>query len=152
MTTNNAQNNRPINKQGKAMTTQDTICKLRKAQNLTQDDMAEKLGISKNGYGKIERGQSALSLERLAQIAQILGVDMVDIMKNKEMALVIGENHGVMQNNYNNNHAEIEKLQLIIKHQQQRIDDLTQLLSQKDELLTLLKSMQANKTNELAVL
>lgn len=130
------------------MTTQDTIRKLRENQQLTQDDMAERLGISKNGYGKIERGQSELSLKRLKQIAEILGVDMAELMNNKDL-IFIGKNRDFVQNNYHDNQIQIEKLQLIIKHQEQRIDDLQKLLEQKDELINLLKHTTVQCNDEL---
>lgn len=130
------------------MTTQDTIRKLRENQQLTQDDMAERLGISKNGYGKIERGQSELSLKRLKQIAEILGVDMAELMNNKDL-IFVGKNRDFVQNNYHDNQIQIEKLQLIIKHQEQRIDDLQKLLEQKDELINLLKHTTVQCNDEL---
>lgn len=120
-------------------TIQDNIRSLREEHKLSQDEMAEKLGMSKNGYGKIERGQSDLSLTRLEQIAEIFQIDIAEIIKtnNKELALVIGENHGILQNNYMTNHSEIEKLNLIIKHQQEKINDLK-------EIIALLKAKDAN--------
>ncbi len=125
------------------MSTQENIRNLREEHNLSQDDMAEKLGMSVNGYGKIERGQSDLSLKRLQQIAEVFDIDVSEIVKStdKEMALVIGENHGVMQNNYHADSTEIEKLTLIIQHQQEKINDLKDIVSQKDEYIKLLKKL-----------
>lgn len=44
----------------------------RKAARLTQEQLAEELGISALSYGKLERGYQPISLARLAQIADIL--------------------------------------------------------------------------------
>lgn len=130
-------------------TTQENIRHLREQYNLSQDDMAEKLGMSKNGYGKIERGQSDLNLSRLEQIAKIFNVDISEVVKNKEMVL-IGENRDVVQNNYGaNTGEEIEKLNLIIQHQQEKIDDLKQLIAQKDEVITLLRKLTEKETTDL---
>ncbi len=126
-------------------TTQENIRQLREKNKLSQDDMAEKLGMSKNGYGKIERGQSDLSLTRLEQIANIFEIDVTELIKtsDKEMAFIIGENHGgVMQNNYNSEQVEIEKLNLIISHQQEKINDLQKIITQKDEYIDLLKKVE----------
>lgn len=38
---------------------------LRKEHHLTQEQMAEKLQMSKNGYAKLERGESKLNVEHL---------------------------------------------------------------------------------------
>ena len=41
---------------------------LRENKNLTQDQMAERLGMSTNGYAKIERGETRLTIPKLEQI------------------------------------------------------------------------------------
>ncbi len=112
-------------------TTQENIRQLREKNKLSQDDMAEKLGMSKNGYGKIERGQSDLSLTRLEQIASIFEIDVAELINtsDKEMAFIIGENHGVMQNNYNYDNSEIEKLNLIIQHKEEMINKLNEQIA-----------------------
>ena len=50
------------------MSVHDTIRTMREFNQWTQEDMAEKLNISVNGYSKIERGKSKLTLEKLEQI------------------------------------------------------------------------------------
>lgn len=49
----------------------DKIRKLREAKSLTQEEMADLLGITQTAYGKIERGESAVSWKRLNQISII---------------------------------------------------------------------------------
>lgn len=44
--------------------------------NYSQDYLGFKLGISQNGYSKIELGQSEISLRRIVDIAEILEVDI----------------------------------------------------------------------------
>lgn len=46
----------------------------RKRQSLTQEQLAEKSGISENYLGKIERAETTPSLETVAGIAAALGV------------------------------------------------------------------------------
>lgn len=41
---------------------------LREAQGWSQEEMAEKVGLSVHGYAKIERGETQLSIPRLRQI------------------------------------------------------------------------------------
>jgi len=50
------------------------IRKLRKAAHLTQEEMAKKLGISRQKYFRTESGISDISYELIANIAKILGV------------------------------------------------------------------------------
>ncbi len=48
----------------------------RKALNYTQEEIAEKLGISIKHFGNVERGLAGLSLENFVLLTNILGVDM----------------------------------------------------------------------------
>jgi transcriptional regulator with XRE-family HTH domain len=56
------------------------IRKIRELRNYTQDYLAVKLHISQNAYSKIELGYSSITLTRLIQIAEILEVDLVDLI------------------------------------------------------------------------
>ena len=56
------------------------IRKIREYRDYTQDYLAMKLGISQNAYSKIELAYTRITLERLIQIAQVLNVDIVDLL------------------------------------------------------------------------
>ena len=58
----------------------DKIRILRRLKGHSQEYMAEKLGITQGAYGKIERGESDITLTRLGEIAAILNVTPVDIL------------------------------------------------------------------------
>ncbi|WP_342646740.1 helix-turn-helix transcriptional regulator [Mucilaginibacter sp. CSA2-8R] len=57
------------------------IRKIREFRNYTQEYLAIKLDISQNAYSKIELGYTKITLERLYQIAQILDVDLIELIK-----------------------------------------------------------------------
>ena len=57
------------------------IRKIREHLNYTQEYLAMKLNISQNAYSKIELGYTKITLERLYQIAQVLEVDLVELIK-----------------------------------------------------------------------
>lgn len=59
------------------------IRKIREHRNYTQDYLAAKLKISQNSYSKIELGYTKLTVSRLFHIADILGVDPIDIIKGE---------------------------------------------------------------------
>lgn len=115
----------------------DTIRELREQRNWTQEYMAEQLGLTRNGYAKIERGESTPSLERLDDIAKVLDVRVIELLKldNQKFICQISENHS---NNYYNGddtlRHEIEKLKLIIAHKDE-------IIQQKDEYIQVLKKM-----------
>ena len=125
------------------MNLKEKIKSLREMNGWSQEVMAERLDMSKNGYARIERGESKLNMERLEQIAEIFNIDVVDLISQEyERAIfVIG---GDSSNNTGNNTtyygnsdslaAENEKLKLIIQHKDE-------LLSQKDNEIEALKKL-----------
>jgi transcriptional regulator with XRE-family HTH domain len=55
---------------------------LRTIKGYTQEYVAEKLGIDAVNYGRIERGESKLTLERLKNVLEIFGVSFSDFFKD----------------------------------------------------------------------
>jgi transcriptional regulator with XRE-family HTH domain len=58
----------------------DKIRKIRDLKGLSQENMAEMLGLSLPTYAEIERGKKDVTLNRLEKIAETLGVTLNDIM------------------------------------------------------------------------
>lgn len=50
---------------------------LRKAQNLTQAELAQRLGLSQSRLGKIERHPETVSVEQLIRTLSLLGARLV---------------------------------------------------------------------------
>lgn len=114
----------------------DTIRELREQNNWTQEQMADKLGITRNGYAKIERGESMPNLERLNEIATLFGVEVTELLDNKNFICQIIDNNSNTIN-YNSNQnliAEIEKLKLFLSYKDE-------LLAQKDKEIELLRKL-----------
>ncbi|MCO6149334.1 helix-turn-helix domain-containing protein [Flavobacterium sp. NRK1] len=61
-------------------TVEEKIRNIRELKNLTQEYMAEKLGITQAGYSKIENGTTVLTYAKLIQIAKILEINIEDII------------------------------------------------------------------------
>lgn len=53
----------------------------RSVQNYTQEQMAERLGISRQRYARIENGATSITFDILSKIADILDVKVSDITK-----------------------------------------------------------------------
>lgn len=135
----------------------ENIRELREKHHLTQEQMAEKLAITRNGYAKIEQGKSMPNLKRLNEIANIFGVELFDLLKmdNQNIVYQIGENYHGNNNYYNGNEklekeiiqlkSEIQKLQLIIAHKDE-------LLEQKDDYIKVLKQIVNSATPILETL
>ncbi len=121
----------------------DKIRSLREIKHWSQEQMAEKIHMSKNGYSKIERGETRLTIETLDKIAQAFDIDMVELINltDKGMVCLFSENNsGTHYGNFyqgsENLISENEKLQLIIQHKeeinlklQEQIQDLRELVS-----------------------
>ena len=52
--------------------------------NYTMEQLAEKLDISIGFLSRIERGATKISLDRLVQISEILGIPLEEVLRNKE--------------------------------------------------------------------
>jgi transcriptional regulator with XRE-family HTH domain len=59
----------------------ENIRKVRELRNYTQEYMADQMGLSISGYGKIERNDSDISLSRITQIAIILNVSRSKLLE-----------------------------------------------------------------------
>lgn len=126
----------------------DKVRVMREVRQWSQEEMADKMGMSVTGYAKIERGQSKLHFDKLEQIAQIFNIsvnDLVDIDK-KEPSWYFGENsqnhNGANYYSANNTVIlELEKLKLTIENYQTLLNSKDQLLTQKDNEISALKEI-----------
>jgi len=102
------------------------IRQIRDLKGLNQENMANELGISVTGYGKIERNEVSVNYERLLQISAILGVKVENI---------ISFDNNVALNNFNNTvEQQIGTYSLPIELKQ-LYEDKIKLLEEKVKLL-----------------
>lgn len=130
------------------MSIQDTIRLLRETNRWSQEEMAQRLNMSLNGYAKIERGETKLHLDKLTQIAQLFNIDVVELMTAQHKGLVFfmnercdnrGANYYSTVQNQQDNQAEIEKLQLIIQHKDEIIEQKENELASLRKVVALLE-------------
>ena len=57
------------------------IRELRVAMNLTQEQLAEKIGISRQKYARIESGSNSITLDILSKLSEIFGITVADITR-----------------------------------------------------------------------
>ena len=126
------------------------IRQLREQHQLSQENMADRLGMSVTGYAKIERGEVRSNLPRLEQISEVFDMDICELLSYGETEKVYFNNSVTESTNSNNflfavgnDNLEkaIQQLQLIISHKDE-------LLAQKDKIIlglereiTLLRNM-----------
>ncbi|MEG9482710.1 helix-turn-helix transcriptional regulator [Mannheimia sp. HC-2023] len=101
---------------------------LREARGWSQEEMAERVGLSVHGYSKIERGETQLNLSRLRQICEVLNYDMLELMTLGEKNVVYfqesGNNHSINIINPTSENlvSEIAQLKQTISHQAEIIE------------------------------
>ena len=136
------------------MKVHEKIRTLREAKNWSQEEMAAKLNMSLNGYSKIERGETKAYIPKLEKIAEVLEVDLIELIP------LDGKNVYLFSNSNSNNtgdgchifnsEAEVvfenEKLQLIIElkdkelaMQQREIENLKIQIAQLQKINALLE-------------
>lgn len=54
---------------------------------ITQSDLAQHMGLAVSTWSRIERGESALTLEQMVRVSTFLGVPLSDIFKACEIVL-----------------------------------------------------------------
>ncbi|QEY24239.1 helix-turn-helix domain-containing protein [Neisseria animalis] len=117
------------------METYEIIRALREDRNWSQKDMAEKLHMSVNGYAKIERGENSVNMFRLEQIAEVLEVDiheLIPISENHPMYFIIKGDRNISGNG-NTFYQGQQELAV-------EIDKLKQTLTHKEEIISRLES------------
>ena len=125
------------------MSVNDKIRTIRETRNWSQEDMAEKMNMSKNGYAKIERGETKLNLHKLEQIANIFNIDVLELIKNDDKSVLFFMNdHNT--NYYGSNESltsEIDLLKLTISHKDELLKQRDLVIEQKDSEISALKEI-----------
>ena len=68
----------------------DNLISLRKYNNMSQEELAEKLNISRQTLSKYETGESLPDIEKCKQLADILGVTMDDLVNYERDDMGLG--------------------------------------------------------------
>ncbi len=125
------------------------IRSMRESSNWSQEEMADKLNMSVNGYSKIERGETNLHIPKLKQIAQELNVDLLELMsEGRQVYLINGDsNHGCNVIGSSTEIAfEIQKLKSDLEHKNEIIELQKRDILRLEEMLELMKSVNLERT------
>ena len=137
------------------MSVNEKIRKIREAKDWSQEQMAEKLNMSLNGYAKIERGESKIYLDKLEQIAQVFDIDVIELMQSdgRNICFQIESPLGSVYQGGGETQLliEIERLKLALSHANDKEGLLNKLLEQKDSEIKALKEFVRMLTSEAQV-
>lgn len=127
------------------MSVNEKIRKIREAKDWSQEQMAEKLNMSLNGYAKIERGESKIYLDKLEQIAQVFDIDIIELMQSdgKNICFQIESPLGSVYQGGGETQLliEVERLKLALSHAREKEELLNKLLEQKDNEIKALREL-----------
>lgn len=116
------------------MKTHEKIQMLRRAKGLTQDDMAEQMNMSKNGYANIEQNNTKLTIDKLVQISNILGIEPQQLLDSHADVI-----HVFTENNTHNHYSTHQNEQKIHSLEKE-VEYLKQIIEQKDMIISVLSS------------
>ena len=137
------------------MSVNEKIRKFREAKDWSQEQMAEKLNMSLNGYAKIERGESKIYLDKLEQIAQVFDINVIELMQSdgRNICFQIESPLGSVYQGGGETQLliEIERLKLALSHANDKEGLLNKLLEQKDSEIKALKEFVRMLTSEAQV-
>lgn len=132
------------------MTVAETIKMLREVKNWSQEEMSEKLNISKSSYARWENGESQLKLHQLEKLADVFQIDVLDLLKlskqNVFLGIVMGNvgDNSVKQINCSNEYAQnqIEKLQLQVEYLTEKLKDKETIIAMQQAEIQRLKDIE----------
>ncbi|MCB9335807.1 MAG: helix-turn-helix transcriptional regulator [Flavobacteriales bacterium] len=105
------------------ISTHQKIKNIRKIRRYTQEFMANKMHISQMAYSKIERGETQLNWNKLNVIADILSINIWELIDTTRNTTEIAK-----ENNYTNNIELLTNLtnqyEIKIKHLQEEVKKL----------------------------
>jgi len=124
------------------------IKQLRAAKEYTQPEMADKLGMSLKAYQNFENGITKLDYDRLKSVAQILDVEVEDLINAEDTGVFIAEikNNSVgyngssvtIQNPESQNQKEL--FEKIIAAKDEQIKALTSINEKYEKLIEILQN------------
>lgn len=93
---------------------------LRAKRGLSQENMAEELEMDKSNYGKIERGDVSLTLEKIDKIAEVLEVSTIQLMSG-DVEMIASDSEG----DYSSLKKRLEKLEADAKFWKEQYAELS---------------------------
>jgi transcriptional regulator with XRE-family HTH domain len=106
---------------------------IRKSKGFSQEEVADRLGVDTTNYGRIERGQASITLERLMQLAELYGMSVVELV-----AIITGNSENTKVSSINEHDILLENLNYL----KSEVIFLRESLRFKDEQLSRLIEMK----------
>lgn len=108
------------------------IRKIREIKGMKQETIANEIGLTLNAYGKLERGETRLTVERLQQISKVFDVPMTSILEMDE-----GVSFNFSQNTFHNSNGGV-----LHQHASEQSNEVAILQSQVETLKGVIARME----------
>lgn len=114
------------------------LYELRMEKNYTQEHLADKLDVSEKTYWNMENDKSSISLDVLHKIAEVYGIDMIELLKDDRV---------IVQSNSSKDNSTVGIIynhmsEKLLEQYEERIKDLKEQINDLKEQIALLKSSQ----------
>ena len=123
-------------------TIKDNIRRMRKANRLTQEDMAHKLHISLTAYRDLEKGSTNLVNANVIKIAELLETSTEELVLGYHPVQAPGKLLEEMRSEYG---GRISTMERRIADLEKLVDSLEETIRTKNEIITMLKNKLAKE-------
>ena len=110
------------------------IRRIREYRDLSQDSVAMEMGMSPSGYSRIERDEVSVTVDKLARLADILKVSLIDLVSPEES--IVFNNYGTAKDQSFSTitgSVDTEKIEQLYKEQiqllQQEVNYLREIVN-----------------------
>ena len=118
------------------METKDKIRFLRESQGISQEFLANELGISQKTLSRIENGQTDISVNQLKNIAKVLGVSATELFEDNKISIHIENQNG--ENFYGIQNGTV--ISLSSKKEDESIEKIMDLIDKLEQEIKRLKN------------
>lgn len=112
---------------------------LRELKGFSQEFMSEKLNLSVNSYGRLERGETQLTLNRLEEIAEVLEMGIAELLSFDNQSYIFHTVHQINTVSGTYNSFEKEIFEAKIEAQNKVIEGLTNEVAHLKKIVELLE-------------
>lgn len=116
------------------------LSKYREMRGLTKEDMATRLGVSPNTYGRYEKGEFEPKVEQWEQIAGILNVPLEELLTTEPIVIIM---HGSQMANFGSQNHQHFPLELVNKLTEQFEARIAALENANQRYMDMIERMMA---------
>ena len=115
----------------------DNVCKFRKQRKMTQEEMADLLGISITAYRELEKGSTSMMNQHILKMARITNTPTEEIVLGYMPAQI--DNPGKLRDLQAEYEEKVKERDRRIAELEKMVSYLEETIATKNEIITMLK-------------